>query len=182
MGMGMNWLDWMIVLTLAGAAISGFAQGFFRAASSFAGLFAGLVAAAWYYPAMARLVEPLTHQKALSRAIGFMLTALLVMAAASILGRMLSKGFHWLGIGWLDHLAGGAFGLSQGALLVTLGLILLLAFAPEPFGIRESKYARPFLGLCRGVTHMSPDALAGAIRAGLKKIEESTPNWIHPQV
>lgn len=178
----MNWLDWLIVVIIAGAVLSGLAQGFFRAASSLAGLILGLILAAWNYKVAARLIEPLVHEKALSNTIGFLAIALLVMLAVGLVGRILSKGFKWLGIGWLDHLAGAGFGFVQGALLVTLGILLLLAFAPEPYGVKDSKYASPFLSLCRGVTHMSPDALAEAIRAGLKKIEESTPNWIQPKV
>jgi membrane protein required for colicin V production len=178
----MNWLDWMIVLVMAGAVISGLAQGFFRAASSLAGLILGLMLATWYYKVAAKMLEPLVHEQAMSDTLGFLAIAILVMVAAGIIGRIFKKGFKWLGIGWLDHLAGGAFGFVQGALLVTLGILLLLAFAPEPYGVKESKYASPFLSACRGVTHLSPDALAEAIRGGLKKLEENTPNWIQPKV
>ncbi len=178
----MNWLDWMIVLVMGMAVISGLAQGFFRAASSLAGLIVGLLVATWHYKQAAALLKPLIHEQALNHAAGFLLILLLVMIAASILGRLFAKGFKWLGMGWLDHLAGGVFGFVQGTLLVTIGLILLLAFAPEPFGVKDSKYAPPFLVACRAVTHLSPATLGEAIRAGLKKIEEGTPNWIQPKV
>lgn len=178
----MNWLDWMILLVISLAVLSGLAQGFFRAASSLAGLIVGLLVATWDYKQAAAMLEPLIHEKSLNHAAGFLLILLLVMIAASILGRLLAKGFKWLGVAWLDHLAGAAFGLVQGMLLVTIGLILLLAFAPNPYGVKNSKYAAPFLVGCRVVTHLSPDSLAEAIRAGLKKIEEISPNWIQPKV
>ncbi len=95
----------------AGRALAGF----FRSACSLGGLLLGLVLAAWNYGRVADFLLPLVRIEAVADAIGFLLIALLVMAVANVVGATISKTLHRMGLGCLDRLAGGAFGLLQGA-------------------------------------------------------------------
>ncbi len=63
---------------------------------------------------------PLVRIEPVADAIGFLLIALVVMGLAGIVGKILAKTVHQLGLGCLDRLAGAAFGFLQGVLLVTL--------------------------------------------------------------
>jgi membrane protein required for colicin V production len=89
---------------------------------------------------------------------------------------------HKVGLGCLDRLAGAAFGLLQGALLVTLIILVTVAFFPRAHWLTEGKLPRVFFGACHVSTHMSPKELAERVRSGLNTLEEETPVWLHPNV
>src|ERR1035441_7104440 len=127
----MTWVDWAIVFVLAASVIGGLTQGLFRSVCSLCGLIFGLVLAAWNYGRVAALVLPMVRVREIADAVGFLLIALLVMTIANIIGSVLAKMFRSIGLGCLDRLAGAAFGFFQGALLLTLAILVTLAFFPR---------------------------------------------------
>ena len=173
-------VDWVIVIVIVLAVAGGLSQGFLRSACSLGGLFFGLVLAAWNYPRAAAILMPLVRVEAVANAIGFLAIALIVMALANIVGTILSKTVHHLGLGCLDRLAGGAFGLLQGALFVTLCILVAVAFFPAAHWLAEARLPRMFFGACHLTTHMSPAELAERIKEGLKMLEQESPPWMHP--
>ncbi len=173
-------VDWAIVAVMVLAVLGGLSQGFFRSVFSLGGLILGLALAAWNYGRIAALVLPLVRIQAVANAIGFLLIALLVMVAAGIAGKILSKAFHYMGLGCLDKLAGAIFGFFQGALLVTLVILVTVAFFPRARWLTEAKLPRLFFGACHLSTKMSPADLAQRVRLGLKALEEESPQWLHP--
>jgi uncharacterized membrane protein required for colicin V production len=103
------------------------------------------------------------------------------MAVVGILGAVLAKTFKQIGLGCLDRLAGGVFGFFQGVLLVTLAILVTVAFYPQAHWLLEAKLPRHFFAACHLSAHMSPDELAQRTRKGLKRLEEESPAWMHPQ-
>jgi len=91
----------------------GLKQGFFRSVCSLGGLLLGLVLAAWNYARVAALLMPLVRIEQVSDTIAFILIALFVMALASILGAVMAKLLHQVGLGCLDRIAGAAFASSR---------------------------------------------------------------------
>ena len=176
----MTWMDWAIVIVMALSVLAGLKQGFFRSVFSLGGLLLGLVLAAWNYARVAALLMPLVRIEPVADTIAFILIALFVMAVAGILGTVLAKALHQIGLGCLDRLAGAAFGLFQGALLVTLCILVAVAFYPKAHWLAEGKLPRRFFGACHLSTHMSPEELARRVRQGLKTLEEESPPWMHP--
>jgi membrane protein required for colicin V production len=175
-----TWVDWAIVIFLVVSVLGGLQQGFFRSVCSLGGLLLGLVLAAWNYPRVAALLRPLVRIESVADTIGFLLIALVVMALAGVLGSILAKTLHKLGLGCLDRLAGGIFGLFQGALLVTLCILVAVAFFPTAHWLVEGKLPRQFFGACHLSTHVSPEYLAKRVREGLRTLEEESPEWMHP--
>src|ERR1035438_6328939 len=116
----MIWIDWAIVLVVALSVVGGLSQGFFRSVCSLGGLILGLALAAWNYDRIATLLKPLIHLEEVADTVGFLVIALVVMALAGVLGTVLAKTFHSMGLGCLDRLAGGVFGFLQGVLLIAL--------------------------------------------------------------
>ena len=94
---------------------------------------------------------------------------------------MLSKTVHKIGLGCLDRIAGGIFGFFQGVLLVTLAILVTVAFYPQAHWLVDAKLPRHFFAACHLSTHVSPDELARRARAGLKTLEGETPEWMHPK-
>ena len=176
----MTWADWAIVIVMGLSVLSGLSEGFFRSVCALGGLFLGLMLAAWNYAKVAALLTPLVRIEAVADAIGFLLIALVVMGVVGIIGKVLANTLHAVGLGCLDKLAGAAFGFLQGALLVTLGILVVVAFYPKAHWLAEGKLPKRFFGACHLSTHMSPEALARRVREGLKTLEEESPPWMHP--
>jgi membrane protein required for colicin V production len=172
--------DWIIVAVLVLSVLGGLSQGFFRTVFSLAGLVVGLAVAAWNYGRVAALLLPFLKNEAVDDTIGFIVIALVVMGIAGLIGTLLHKTFHKIGFGCLDRLAGGAFGLIQGVLLVTLCILVAVAFFPQAHWLADARLPRMFFGACPLSTHVTPADLADRIRRGLNMLEQQTPMWMHP--
>jgi membrane protein required for colicin V production len=112
--------------------------------------------------------------------VGFLLIALIVMTVAGILGALLSRALHSIGLGCLDRIAGGVFGFFQGILLVTLVILVTVAFYPQAHWLVESRLPRHFFAALHVSAQMSPNQLAERVKAGLKTLEGEAPEWLHP--
>jgi len=176
----MQWVDWAILLVMALSVLGGLAQGFFRSFCSLGGLLLGLAVASWNYARVAAVILPLVHIKPVANTIAFVLIALLVMGVSALIGKVLYTAFHHMGLGCLDRLAGAAFGFFQGVLLVTLIIVVTVAFFPEAHLLAEAKLPRLFFGACHLSTHVTPADLSERIRQGLKILETESPRWMHP--
>jgi membrane protein required for colicin V production len=178
----MGLVDWAIVVIIALSVLGGLREGFFRSVCALGGLFLGLVLAAWNYGRIARLILPLVRFEPVANAVGFLLIALVVMGLIGFAGNALSKALHLMGLGCLDKLAGAIFGFFQGAMLVTLVILVAVAFFPRAHWLAKARLPRFFFGACHLSAHMSPHQLAERIRLGLRTLEEESPHWLHPGV
>ncbi len=177
----MTIVDWIILALLVGALIGGFAQGFLRTVFSLGGLVLGLVLAAWNYQSLGAMLKRVIHSGQTSNVVAFLLIAVLVAAVAGIIGSALSKAVHTIGLGCLDRIAGALFGLVQGAVIITLCILVTVAFYPDAQWLTESRLPKYFFGACHLSTHLSPRMLAERVRKDLKTLEEASPNWMHPR-
>ncbi len=171
--------DWIIVLVIVLAVLGGFQQGFFRSIFSLAGLVVGLVLAAWNYNRAAAILMGFLGNEQVADAVGFITIALLVMIVAAILGHVTAKALRDLGLGCLDRLAGGVFGLVQGVFLVTLCITVALAFYPDAEWLREARLPRYFFGTAHLSAQLSPGDLAVKVHREMKVLEEQAPGWLH---
>lgn len=176
----MTWIDWIIIVVLAVSLLGGFIQGFLRSVFSLCGLLLGLLLAAWNYERLARPIRPAVHSEMIADAVAFLIIAVLVMAVAAITGKILSKIMHKIGLGCLDRILGAFFGLFQGALLVTVFILVALAFFPKAQWLAQSRLPRYFFGACHLSTRVTPDKLAERVRSTLKSLEKASPRWMHP--
>lgn len=177
----MGWVDWTIILVMVASVIGGVVQGFFRTACSLVGLILGLSVAAWNYGRVAAIFLPLVRIPAIADAIGFFLIALLIMAVANLIGSLLGRVFARIGLGCLDSIAGGVLGFFQGVVLVTLGILVAVAFFPKAAWLENSRLARQFFGACHISMQMSPQELAERVQDGLRLLEQDSPAWMHPE-
>ncbi|HET7104908.1 MAG TPA: CvpA family protein [Terracidiphilus sp.] len=176
----MTIVDWVIVAILIASTFSGIMRGFLRSVFALAGLLLGVILAAWNYDRVAHLLRPLIHSEMVADATGFLVIALVVMVLAALAGVVLSKVVHKIGLGCLDRLIGGIFGLFQGALLVTLVILVAVAFFPKAQWLTNSRLPRYFFGACHLTTHVTPQKLSERVRQELKSLEKASPEWMHP--
>jgi len=176
----MAWVDWVIVGVLVLATLGGLAQGFLRSICSLVGLVLGLLLASWNYQHLAVLFKPIIPVEAIDNVIGFLLIALIVMALANAAGGIASKTIRWMGLGCLDKLGGAVVGFAQGAVLVTVAILVTVAFYPGQHWLAEAKLPQRFVGALHLSTRMSPGQLGDRVRTGLMQLEHASPEWMHP--
>jgi membrane protein required for colicin V production len=175
----MTWVDWGIIALLVFSVLGGLTQGFIRSIFSLAGLLLGLQLAAWNYQRVAEMLKPTIQIEGLADTIGFIVITALVLLVAGLVGSVVARTFQKLGLGWLDRIAGGVFGLVQGVVLVTLFILVTVAFFPGAHLLVEAKLPRMFFGACHLSTRVTPSDLGDRVRDGLRVLRDETPSWMH---
>ena len=175
----MEWVDWIILAVLLGAVFAGMAQGLFRTVRSLLGLILGIALACWNYARVAEAIKPLVRIDAVADAIGFLLIAVAVMFLANVTGIMLSRLFKGIGLGCIDALGGAIVGFLQGALLVTICILVTVAFFPQTQWLTQATLPKEFFGALHLSTDVTPGELKGRVLDGLKSLKHDTPQWMH---
>ena len=164
-------LDWTILAVLVISTAMAFMHGFLVEACALAGLIAGIILAGHYYLQVMPWVQHLVHEDAAAAAFAFLLIAFGVMLAAAILGRVLRWILHSMGLGWADRIAGGAFGLVKGYVVVALGVAAMAAFFPAQPWFNQSQLVPYFFPGAHGSTTVLPRDLGVRIQSGLHSLE-----------
>jgi membrane protein required for colicin V production len=175
----MTFVDWIIVFILALSILVGIARGFFRSAFSLGGLLLGLALAAWNYWRLAGFLKHIVHSSEVANAIAFLVIALLVMVVAAVIGSLLAKIFQKVGLGCLDRMGGAIFGLFEGALFVTVCILVTVAFFPDTAWLTQSRLPRYFFGALHVSIQVTPSKLSDRVRQELKVLEQESPAWMH---
>ena len=168
----MSALDWIILGILVLSTLAAAHSGIIVEVFSLGGLLLGLLLACWNYQRLLPWVMAWGIKLAIAKIIAFLVIALGVMILAGLFGRIIRWSVRFVGLGWLDSLAGAAFGLVKGAVLVVVMLVALLAFVPKTSLIRDSRLAPRFLSAAQGVAGVSPAELSGKIRSGILDLRQ----------
>ena len=168
----MSVLDWVIVTILIVSTLAAARSGIIVEVFSLGGLLLGLLLACWNYQRLLPWVMSWGMSEPVGKVIAFVVIALGIMILAGILGRIIRWSIRFVGLGWLDHLAGAAFGLVKGAVLVVVMIVALLAFLPRNSLVRNSSLAPAFLAAAHGVAGVSPAELARKIRSGITDLRK----------
>jgi membrane protein required for colicin V production len=172
-------VDWAIVGILAISVIAAFIHGFFVEIFSLVGLIAGVLLAGMYYGPVAAILGRFITAPAIASAGAFVVIAIAVMIAASLIGRVLRSVFRRVGLGWMDRLAGGAFGAIKGYLLVMLAVTALLAFFPRQPWLQQSQLAPYFVIGAHGSAGFLPNGLGERVRRGFYLLHSVQPTDLH---
>ena len=149
----MNWLDWAVVVGLAGFALRGFFKGLVVESLGFLGLLLAAAASLYANPTAADLLHrPLGASRPLAAVAAAILVFLVaefvwLLCIYSLLGRGRHEGFRKSGA---NRLGGVLLGMGKGVLLVSLGLLLLEA-APMLPAYRAAAEGGALAGRVRAV-------------------------------
>ncbi len=168
--------DWVIVTILLLSVLQAAWRGFFVEAFSLAGIVVGVGVASWNYARYEVWFRTWLRSDALAAAAAFLAIALGIMIVAGIAGRLIRWSVRSIGLGWADRFLGAAFGLVKGAILVTLGVMVLVAFWPGSPWLRESRLGPWFVAAARDTSFGTPAALRGKIQYGARLMQEHLPD------
>jgi len=136
----MNWLDIVILVAIALAAVAGLRIGIIRAALSLVGLVIGVVLAGHYYFPFSRLLS-VVLQPNVAKVVAFAIILIGVMVVAVVLTMLLKRAASAVKLGWADHLGGAVFGLVVGAIFCGAMLAIWVKFVGLAGAIAESTLA-----------------------------------------
>lgn len=124
-------VDIVAVLILGVASFRGFFRGLIRETFSVAALGGACIIVKLFAAPLGVRLETASQGQ-----IGAMIApwiaggilAVLTIAATITIGRLLRRGSRWAGLGWIDRAAGGVLGAAEGALVVSILLVLASTF------------------------------------------------------
>jgi membrane protein required for colicin V production len=174
----LNPLDWILVAILALSAIHALFRGLILEFFSLAGLFCGILLAAWNYPQIASKFGGFITNPAIAKMVAFLTIAIGAMILAAILGRIIHRSAHALGLGFFNRLGGATFGLLRGSLMGVALLMALTAFLPGSGWLKNSSLAPYFLAGAHAVSFVVPHDLRQLILDGGAELKHNVPDWI----
>lgn len=175
----MNWLDIVLAIIVLSSAFAGLKAGFARILVGLAATVLAFLSAAYFYDIAGAWAEPYVSAKPVANFVGFLLVLFGVLAAGAIVGRLLAKLLKWVGLSWLDRLAGGAAGVVRGALIALVILVGIVAFLPgdPPKPVAESRIAPHMLPAASILTAAARDELRGRFDTTSAKLRKY---WFEP--
>jgi membrane protein required for colicin V production len=148
----------IIVLVVVGAlAFFGLWRGVARQVVGIAGIAAGYVVATRLYgPLAAKFLSG--FRPATGHVIGFLVIFFACIVAVSIIGWIARIRWGAAGPGILSRIGGGILGAAKGCLIVSIAVVMTVAFLPSHGGLfkgsRSMKYLQPMTGI---VSRLAPE-------------------------
>lgn len=125
-------LDLSIVVLIVLSAIIGLVRGFVREALSLATWVAAAILAFQYFEPLSVHVPFAVESKVARLGIAFAVIFLGVLIIGSIINHIFSTAVSSIGLGGVDRVLGGGFGILRGGLIITLLVLLMIAMTPFP--------------------------------------------------
>lgn len=168
-----NWLDWALAAVIVISVLAAIQKGFVRELISLAALVVGLVVASLGYARASVWFEDLTKSHDIALGLGFLTLFLAVLLAGALISLVARKLIKTAGIQWFDRFLGGIFGLVRGALVGSVILLALIAFAIKPEAVRQSQLAPYITAGARVIALVLPASLKGQFSEGFQKFKEA---------
>ncbi|HJY05226.1 MAG TPA: CvpA family protein [Bryobacteraceae bacterium] len=175
----MNWFDVALLVLIVASVLSGLRTGLARVVMHLVATIAGLVAGFWFYGIAADELMPWVHDPVAARIAGFALIFIGVMIAGALAGWLIARLFRLIGLGWLDHLLGGAAGLLRGAVIVAAIVAVIVAFSPgtPPAFLAESQVAPYATRISSVLAQFAPRELRQGFEQQIEKLKR---RWASP--
>jgi membrane protein required for colicin V production len=176
--LGLSILDWALLLVVVLSVLQAIAQGFFHEFFALAGVVVGYLLAAWEYPRVAAWYARYVNSQWAADIAGFFTVFFVVLLLAGVIGRIVRWAVHGVGLRWFDRVLGAVFGLLRGAVVCTVIVLALAAFAPHWAGLQQSRSAPFLLVTGRALIWAAPADLQQRFRQGwelLRTVPEHIP-------
>jgi membrane protein required for colicin V production len=132
----MNWLDIIVVATIAWFIFSAFWAGVIREIVAIVGVALGIVLAGLFYQDLADDVKLVIDGDNAPRIIAFLLIFGACALAGQLAAMVLKQTAALLMLGTFDHLLGAVFGFAKGIVVVEILMIVFVTF--PALGLKET--------------------------------------------
>ncbi len=161
----MTWLDYGVILVVVVSLIWGAWRGLVREIISILGWIIAFLAANLFAGPLGETMPDSIPSPELRLLIAFLAVFIGALAVATLLGLVLSKIVHAIGLGGLDRTLGSLFGIARGALIVLAFALLagLTALPRQPLW-RDSVAGAPLAQAAMTVKPWLPQTFAARLR------------------
>jgi membrane protein required for colicin V production len=165
----LNALDYVLLIILVGSLTASLVRGFTREIVGLVALVAAIALGTWFHGTAATFVAPYVSSPDLARLVGFGIVFFGVLIAGSALGHVLAKVWSATGLGLVDRLVGGMFGLVKGGLLSAAIVFMLVAFSPSgpPEFVKESQVAPYVTWGANALASLAPRELRDVVESNI---------------
>jgi membrane protein required for colicin V production len=142
----MNWLDWILLVVIAGSIIASFRTGFSRELIGLISMIVALFCGLWFYGSAGAFLLPYVSSKEIAYLCGFLIVFVGVLIAGAIIGCLFSRLVKAAGLGLFDRVLGAGFGAVRGLLFAVALILAIVAFSPggsdaPPGAVVHSRFA-----------------------------------------
>jgi membrane protein required for colicin V production len=143
----MNWLDFVLLVLIAGSVIMSFRKGFSRELIGLISVIVALFCGLWFYGSAGAFLMPYVSSKEIAYLCGFLLIFAGVLIAGALVGHLFSRLVKAAGLTLFDRILGAGFGAVRGLLLAVAVIVAIVAFAPgrtgdgPPSAVVHSRFA-----------------------------------------
>lgn len=141
--MALTWIDMLFLAVMALSMLAGFARGLVREALGLAAWVAALVAAKALAEPVAAMLDGVIESFDARLVLAFVLVVLAVILLAGLVIRLLHAAIVWVGMGFLNRLAGAVFGVIRGAAVLLVATVLLTLTPLEQLQAWQDARLRP---------------------------------------
>jgi len=169
----MNWLDLTLAAIISTSIGTGIWKGFFRLSIGLAATVLSILLACWFYGLAASLYTPYLKQETLANFLGFVTILVVVQLSGVLLAKLLAMFFKQAGLGWVDRLLGGVFGLVRAVLITSVLVMILTAFSwsPQPTAVAESRIAPYVMESARLLVYLTPREIRDGFHENYEKLK-----------
>src|SRR5215813_10962344 len=168
----MNGFDLALIAIVALSTLFAFARGIVRELIALATWIAALVAAFAYAGPVSALFPGLDMSAAAKHVLAFALILIAILVAGALVARILAGAVKAVGLGFVDRLLGGMFGVARGLLVVVLfALIAGVTTLPKQDWWQNSMLGRSLAEAALGFKPYLP-------RAWAERLDFSAPGTI----
>ncbi|MEP7208415.1 MAG: CvpA family protein [Casimicrobiaceae bacterium] len=157
----MTMFDLVVVVILGLSVLIALVRGLVREVIALAAWIAALVVALLYSGDLATVFAGWNMGSLLAQVLAFAALFLGVVIAGGLIAMTLSRAVRAVGLGWVDRLLGGAFGLARGMVIVLVGVLLAgLTSLPRNAWWQDAVLAEPLVGAALQFRDWLPPAWA----------------------
>lgn len=163
----MNWLDIVIIVTLVASTYGAYRAGIIRESVTLLSVIVGVAAAGFLYEDLAGDLDVIIESRRASLIVGYLAILAAVIVTGQLLAFLLKSAVKMLFLGYVDQLAGAAFGFLKGFFLVEAVLMLFVTY--PALGLRaateESLIGSVFLDVFPLLLAVLPGEFDHAVRS-----------------
>lgn len=177
-----NGFDWLLIAILLISMGVAYRRGIVRTLCGLAGFFGGLALASMYYTPLADWVVHIRLLMSVptARILAFLFIVIATASLFEVVGLLLQKILRVVGLGFIDHLLGVAFGFVRGCVICLGVLMVTTHFAPQSWVVTTSVVSPYLFGLAHDVSFLVPQYLQQLMTSGAFNLKQAPPNWINP--
>ncbi|MDN6322241.1 MAG: CvpA family protein [Halomonas sp.] len=141
--MALTWIDAVFLAVLTLSMLAGFVRGFVREALGLAAWVVALMVARVLAEPVAELMSGFIDSFDARLVLAFILVIFAVILLCGIVIRLVHAAIEWVGMGLLNRVAGAAFGVARGAVILLIATVLITLTPLEELQAWQQAELRP---------------------------------------